>query len=93
MKQYNLGFIGFGNVGRALARLLVSKAAELREQYGIEFRVVGVASRRLGWLTAAATNGDDSGDSDRGFEVAALLANPSAGEGINTSANINDWHN
>ena len=29
MKQYNLCFLGFGNVGRALARLLVAKSAEL----------------------------------------------------------------
>jgi homoserine dehydrogenase len=50
MKTYNLGFIGFGNVGRALARLLVAKASELRELYGIEWRITGVASRSLGWL-------------------------------------------
>lgn len=50
MKTYNLGFIGFGNVGRALARLLVAKASELRELYGIEWRITGVASRTLGWL-------------------------------------------
>ena len=48
MKTYNLGFIGFGNVGRALARLLVAKAAELRELYGIEWRLCGIASRSLG---------------------------------------------
>jgi len=68
MKQYNLCFLGFGNVGRALARLLVAKSAELREQYGIEFRVTGVASRRIGWLA----NSD-------GFEVATLVSsNPLA---------------
>ena len=41
MKQYNLCFLGFGNVGRALARLLAAKSVELRELYGIEFRVTG----------------------------------------------------
>jgi len=50
MKQYNLCFLGFGNVGRALARLLALKSGELREQYGIEFKITGVASRRIGWL-------------------------------------------
>jgi homoserine dehydrogenase len=50
MKQYNLCFLGFGNVGRALARLLEFKSEELRENYGITFRVSGIASRRLGWL-------------------------------------------
>ena len=49
MKQYRIGFIGFGNVGRALARLFVSKSAELRERYGIEWEIVGVATRRMGW--------------------------------------------
>jgi homoserine dehydrogenase len=49
MKQYRIGFIGFGNVGRALARLFVSKSAELRERYGIEWKIVGVATRRMGW--------------------------------------------
>ncbi len=63
MKQYNLGFIGFGNVGRALARLLEVKSAELRDSYGIAFRITGIASRRLGWLS----NSD-------GFDVSLSLA-------------------
>lgn len=50
MKNYNLGFIGFGNVGKALARLLAAKANDLRVVYGIETRITGVASRSLGWL-------------------------------------------
>jgi homoserine dehydrogenase len=49
MKKYRICFLGFGNVGRALARLFVSKSAELRERYGIEWEVVGVATRRMGW--------------------------------------------
>ncbi len=50
MKNYNLAFIGFGNVGRALARLLAVKANELRDNFGSEWRITGVASRSLGWL-------------------------------------------
>ena len=50
MKTYNLGFIGFGNVGKAFARLLATKANDLRDVYGIETRITGVASRSLGWL-------------------------------------------
>ncbi|HKU77657.1 MAG TPA: hypothetical protein VJR02_27335 [Pyrinomonadaceae bacterium] len=49
MKRYRLCFLGFGNVGRALARLLVSKSAELHENYGIEWEIVGIATRRMGW--------------------------------------------
>jgi homoserine dehydrogenase len=36
MKKHRVCFLGFGNVGRALARLLVVKSAELRDNYGIE---------------------------------------------------------
>src|SRR5687767_7353295 len=49
MKPYRLCFLGFGNVGRALARLLVAKSTELRERFDIEWEITGVATRRLGW--------------------------------------------
>jgi homoserine dehydrogenase len=49
MKQYRIGFIGFGNVGRALAKLLVSKSTELRDRYDIDWQITGVATRRMGW--------------------------------------------
>src|SRR5260370_35880286 len=62
MKQYNLCFLGFGNVGRALARLFALKSAELRELYGIEWRITGVATRRMGWLANA-----------EGFKIETLL--------------------
>ncbi|MGH9928079.1 MAG: homoserine dehydrogenase [Pyrinomonadaceae bacterium] len=82
MKQYKLCFVGFGNVGRALARLLAAKSAELREQYGIEFRVTGVASRRLGWLV----NSD-------GFDMSTLLSNVSLAEQSSSADNISGWLN
>jgi homoserine dehydrogenase len=53
MKQYNLCFLGFGKVGRALARLLAAKAPELREAYGIQYQITGVASRSIGWQAKA----------------------------------------
>jgi len=80
MKQYNLCFLGFGNVGRALVRLFVAKSAELRDQYGIEFRVTGVASRRIGWLT-----------NSNGFDVATLLSNVPLAEQSSTADNISGW--
>jgi homoserine dehydrogenase len=52
MKIYNLCLLGYGNVGRALVRLLTQKEGELREQFGIGWRVTGLASRRMGWLAA-----------------------------------------
>ncbi|HEV3468206.1 MAG TPA: hypothetical protein VG148_02720 [Pyrinomonadaceae bacterium] len=52
MRVYNLCLLGFGSVGRALAALLVRKREELREEFRIEWRVTGVATRRMGWLVA-----------------------------------------
>ncbi|HEX5890794.1 MAG TPA: hypothetical protein VFY61_18930, partial [Pyrinomonadaceae bacterium] len=63
MKRYRLCFLGFGNVGRALARLLVAKSSDLRENYGVEWEITGVATRRMGWRA-----------SESAIDVAALLA-------------------
>lgn len=60
MPHYNLGILGYGNVGRALVALLNKKAAELREQYGLSWRVAGIASRRIGWRASPhGLNTDD----------------------------------
>lgn len=40
-------------MNRALVRLLEARRAELRENYGIEYQITGVASRRLGWIAKA----------------------------------------
>lgn len=40
----DLALLGFGNVGRAFARLLVAKREELSRRYGLEWRVVGIAT-------------------------------------------------
>jgi homoserine dehydrogenase len=45
-----LAIIGFGNVGRAFLRLLISKETELRRRYDVRWRLTGVATRRTGWL-------------------------------------------
>src|SRR5258708_36301572 len=63
MKTYNLCLLGFGNVGRSLAELLQRKAAELRDKYGIAWRITGVSTRRLGWLAQPD-----------GFDMQALLS-------------------
>ena len=78
MKQYNICFLGFGNVGRALARLLVAKSSELRESHGIEWQITGVATRRMGWLC-----------NPNGFEQANLLT----GKDVETvpANGINEW--
>src|SRR3982074_2615574 len=62
MKTINLCLLGFGNVNRTLIELLQRKEAELRERHGIEWRITGIASRRMGWRVNAS-----------GFDVAELL--------------------
>jgi homoserine dehydrogenase len=46
--HYKLALLGFGNVGRHLARLLMRKQDELRQRYEITFSVVGIATGRHG---------------------------------------------
>jgi homoserine dehydrogenase len=48
VSHYRLALLGFGNVGRALARLLRRKEAELQQRYGITFGVTGIATRQHG---------------------------------------------
>ena len=48
MPHYHLALLGFGNVGRALARLLQRKETELKEKYGLTFTVTGIATARHG---------------------------------------------
>ena len=77
MKRYRLCFLGFGNVGRALARLLVSKSNELRENYGIEWEIAGVATRRMGWRA-----------SENAIDVSKLLA---GNDETATVSTIDEW--
>jgi homoserine dehydrogenase len=62
MKPFALCLLGFGNVNRTLIELLQRKNADLRQRHGIEWRITGVASRRIGWQANTA-----------GFDVADLL--------------------
>src|SRR5579871_2889083 len=49
--QQRLLFIGYGNVSRALVRMLAEKAEILREQYGLTFAVAGIYTRSTGGVT------------------------------------------
>jgi len=44
----DLALLGYGNVARALARLLMRKETTLREDYDLTFRVTGIATRSRG---------------------------------------------
>ena len=50
MKEYRLVLIGFGNVGKAFARLLLRKEEALRELEGITFKVTGILTGRHGGM-------------------------------------------
>ena len=76
---YNLCLLGFGNVNRTLVQLLENRAAELRDRYGIEYRVTGIASRRLGWIA------DPNGLCGAGAPARDL---PKANSNLN---NVRDW--
>lgn len=69
-RPYNLAFVGFGNVARSLVGLLERKREELRTRHAIEFRITGIASRRLGWKANA-----------NGFDTQQLLARVCHSEG------------
>ncbi|HVN16618.1 MAG TPA: homoserine dehydrogenase [Anaerolineales bacterium] len=48
MSHCRLALIGFGNVARSLARLLLRKQAVLEKNYGITFSFMGIATSRHG---------------------------------------------
>lgn len=54
VQTYNLALVGFGNVGKEFLRLMLAKRQLLRAEYGIDWRLTGLASRTLGWRADAA---------------------------------------
>ena len=46
--NYKIAFLGFGNVGRALAELLLRKRSELKNRYDIGFTLTGISTARHG---------------------------------------------
>src|SRR5437773_1706923 len=53
-RHFRLGFAGFGNVGRALARLLLERRGELERRHDLTFEVTLLASARRGALVEPA---------------------------------------
>jgi homoserine dehydrogenase len=54
LRTFNLALLGFGNVNRSLVELLRMKEGELRTRHRIEWKITGVASRRLDWWSNPA---------------------------------------
>lgn len=69
MISYALAFLGYGRVARALAALLERQADALRVRFGAEYRVTGVATRRLGWLANGRGLDPASPAGDRCYDV------------------------
>jgi homoserine dehydrogenase len=53
VRSYAIAFLGFGNVAKALVRLLDSRRSELASRYGFTYTITGVATRTLGWRANA----------------------------------------
>ena len=53
MRTYSVAFLGYGNVAKALVRLLEARRMELAVRYGVAWRATGVATRTLGWWSNA----------------------------------------
>lgn len=47
-----LAFVGFGNVARAFARIIVERRSQLADQYGISWRATAIATGRHGCITS-----------------------------------------
>lgn len=48
MTHYKLAFLGFGNVGKALAQLFLAKEEELKQRYNLTFETTGIATGHHG---------------------------------------------
>jgi homoserine dehydrogenase len=48
VKQINLSFIGFGHVGQAFARLLISRGRFLLKEFGLQWKITGIATKSHG---------------------------------------------
>ncbi|HST51187.1 MAG TPA: hypothetical protein VLJ61_04180 [Pyrinomonadaceae bacterium] len=80
MKIYNLCLLGYGNVARALVPLLVEKSDEMRDEFGIGWRVTGVATRRMGWHARP-----------EGFNVEELLSGAITSKVSPRPSDVNEW--
>jgi len=73
MSDLKFLLLGFGNVGQALARLLLRKRQNLSRSYGIDWRVVGIATGRHGAALDPA-----------GIDLENALALAGAGKSLDT---------
>ena len=75
--QHKLALIGFGNVARALVRLLLRKQSLLERQYGLTFFFTGIATGRHGFAV-------DS----RGLDIERALALVEGGGSLSSLSSV-----
>ncbi len=84
MREYRLVLVGFGNVGKAFARLLMQKRDALRTRKDIDFRVTGILTGRHGG--AIHPQGIDLEKAlhllESGGSLEALSAQPAPDDGV-----------
>ena len=68
---HRIALVGFGNVGREFARLLIERRARLRREHGLEVRVVAILTARHGSVENA-----------KGIDLQKALRLAEAGESI-----------
>ena len=77
--ELTLALIGFGNVGRALMRLMQRKHDDLRERHNLTWRVTGISTGRHGLAADPA-----------GLDVNAALAAVESGEKLDSLNRLPD---
>jgi homoserine dehydrogenase len=70
--MYTLALIGFGTVGQGFAELLVQKKGDLKERYGLDFKVSAIADTLKGSVLDA-----------RGLDLQAVLDRTQEGKSLN----------
>jgi homoserine dehydrogenase len=73
MRSGTIALVGFGNVGQAFARLLLRKKEQIRNLYGFDFRITGIATGRHGFAV-------DFG----GLDLDKALAHVANGQSLDT---------
>jgi homoserine dehydrogenase len=82
MKQVRLSIIGFGTVGQGLVELLASKETLLKQDYGLDIRLVSVANARHGFIYR-----------EEGLNISTLLALAAAGRALTEHPGAFHWKN
>ncbi len=77
MKELRLVLIGFGNVGKALARLLQNKSEFLEAEYELKWKICGIATGRHGMAI-----------NPNGLDVDRAIALLEAGQSMDTLSTV-----